>query len=144
MFLGIITWVSPYRRRQVAGSFVRVWYLKYRTLLLSHNFEKSQYSGRQYELEHCAIKAMRAILMGFMRQAERLEKFKNSPSPEYALKICFNFVTGGLDYNDKENNSYNDMQQLQLDVVATYLIFLCEMIDSGIRLELYSLGFLSQ
>ena len=52
--------------------------------------------GRQYELEHCAVKAMRSILMGFMRQAKMLEKFKLHPSPEYALKVCFDYVAGGL------------------------------------------------
>ena len=32
----------------------------------------------------------------------------------------------------KDNTSYNADQQLQLDAIAVYLIFLCDMISSGL------------
>ena len=37
---------------------------------------------------------MRAILSGFIRQAATLERFKQDPCAENALRVCFDFSSG--------------------------------------------------
>ncbi|MGH0143977.1 UNVERIFIED_CONTAM: hypothetical protein FKN15_002319, partial [Acipenser sinensis] len=50
--------------------------------------------GRTHELEHCAIKCMRGILYCYMRQADKVEQFKQDPSPSKCLHSVFNIHTG--------------------------------------------------
>ena len=71
-----------------------------------------------------------------MRQSNKLEKYKNAPSPENAIHIRYDFTTGDVIRQEDEasNRSYSEAQQLQLDAIAIYLIFICEMIASGLEI----------
>ncbi|XP_056134262.1 phosphorylase b kinase regulatory subunit beta isoform X2 [Lampris incognitus] len=84
--------------------------------------------GRTHELEHSAIKCMRGILYCYMRQADKVEQFKQDPSPSKCLHSMFNVDTGD------EVHSYNDYSHLQIDAVSLFLLYLVEMICSGLQI----------
>ncbi|XP_076143594.1 phosphorylase b kinase regulatory subunit beta isoform X1 [Alosa pseudoharengus] len=84
--------------------------------------------GRTHELEHSAIKCMRGILYCYMRQADRVEEFKQDPSPSKCLHSVFNLHTGDEVYS---NEDYN---HLQIDAVCLFLLYLVEMICSGLQI----------
>ncbi|XP_029932998.1 phosphorylase b kinase regulatory subunit beta isoform X2 [Myripristis murdjan] len=84
--------------------------------------------GRTHELEHSAIKCMRGILYCYMRQADKVEQFKQDPSPSKCLHSVFNVNTGD------EVHSYNDYSHLQIDAVSLFLLYLVEMICSGLQI----------
>ena len=50
--------------------------------------------GRTYHLGQIAVKSMRGILFCWMKQAEKLEKFKSDSFPKNALHSKFSIVTG--------------------------------------------------
>lgn len=77
-------------------------------------------------LGQIAVKAMRGILFCWMRQANKLEKYKLNPSKENALHSKFNIITG---------EELNDMNygHLQIYCVANYLVTLAQMITSGLQ-----------
>ncbi|XP_058237527.1 phosphorylase b kinase regulatory subunit beta isoform X2 [Hemibagrus wyckioides] len=84
--------------------------------------------GRTHELEHSAIKCMRGILYCYMRQADKVEKFKQDPSPYTCLHSVFNVRTGDEIY------SYKQYSHLQIDAVSLFLLYLVEMICSGLQI----------
>ncbi|XP_039650523.1 phosphorylase b kinase regulatory subunit beta isoform X3 [Perca fluviatilis] len=84
--------------------------------------------GRTHELEHSAIKCMRGILYCYMRQADKVEQFKQDPSPSKCLHSVFNVDTGD------EVHSYADYHHLQIDAVSLFLLYLVEMICSGLQI----------
>ncbi|KAM3625289.1 uncharacterized protein V6R79_009664 [Siganus canaliculatus] len=84
--------------------------------------------GRTHELEHSAIKCMRGILYCYMRQADKVEQFKQDPSPSKCLHSMFNVDTGD------EIHSYSDYHHLQIDAVSLFLLYLVEMICSGLQI----------
>ncbi|XP_014894069.1 phosphorylase b kinase regulatory subunit beta isoform X3 [Poecilia latipinna] len=84
--------------------------------------------GRTHELEHSAIKCMRGILYCYMRQADKVEEFKNDPSPSKCLHSVFNVDTGDEVY------TYGDYHHLQIDAVSLFLLYLVEMICSGLQI----------
>ncbi|KAM4592325.1 phosphorylase b kinase regulatory subunit beta isoform 2-T2 [Odontesthes bonariensis] len=84
--------------------------------------------GRTHELEHSAIKCMRGILYCYMRQADKVEEFKKDPSPSKCLHSVFNVDTGDEVY------SYGDYHHLQIDAVSLFLLYLVEMICSGLQI----------
>uniref|UniRef100_UPI0037E7EF94 phosphorylase b kinase regulatory subunit beta isoform X2 n=1 Tax=Semicossyphus pulcher TaxID=241346 RepID=UPI0037E7EF94 len=84
--------------------------------------------GRTHELEHSAIKCMRGILYCYMRQADKVEEFKQDPSPSKCLHSVFDVDTGDEVY------SYNDYHHLQIDAVSLFLLYLVEMICSGLQI----------
>uniref|UniRef100_A0A8C4F5M5 Phosphorylase b kinase regulatory subunit n=1 Tax=Dicentrarchus labrax TaxID=13489 RepID=A0A8C4F5M5_DICLA len=84
--------------------------------------------GRTHELEHSAIKCMRGILYCYMRQADKVEQFKQDPSPSKCLHSLFNVDTGDEVY------SYSDYHHLQIDAVSLFLLYLVEMICSGLQI----------
>ncbi|XP_061602743.1 phosphorylase b kinase regulatory subunit beta isoform X2 [Cololabis saira] len=84
--------------------------------------------GRTHELEHSTIKCMRGILYCYMRQADKVEQFKKDPSPSKCLHSMFNVDTGD------EICSYNDYHHLQIDAVSLFLLYLVEMICSGLQI----------
>uniref|UniRef100_A0A3B3WIX4 Phosphorylase b kinase regulatory subunit n=1 Tax=Poecilia mexicana TaxID=48701 RepID=A0A3B3WIX4_9TELE len=84
--------------------------------------------GRTHELEHSAIKCMRGILYCYMRQADKVEEFKNDPSPSKCLHSIFNVDTGDEVY------TYGDYHHLQIDAVSLFLLYLVEMICSGLQI----------
>ncbi|KAM7535495.1 hypothetical protein Aperf_G00000092020 [Anoplocephala perfoliata] len=84
-------------------------------------------SGQSFELRQSAIKCMRAILLGWMRQADRLENFKTSQNLETCLHTRLDYETGtpieGIDY-----------RHLQMDCVGLYVLQLTQMILSGLQM----------
>ncbi|ELT96852.1 hypothetical protein CAPTEDRAFT_4204 [Capitella teleta] len=84
--------------------------------------------GRTHELSQSAVKCMRGILACWMRQADKVEKFKQSQSTKNALHSKFYLVTGDPVHKDDE------YEHLQIDCVALYLIFLVQMIQSGLQI----------
>ncbi|GIY24034.1 hypothetical protein CEXT_48202 [Caerostris extrusa] len=88
--------------------------------------------GKAYELGQSAVKCMRGILFCWMRQAEeKLEKYKMNQCPEFALHSRFHLETGQPLEGDNDLESYG---HLQLDVVSLYLLFLVQMIMSGLQI----------
>uniref|UniRef100_A0A4W5MNF3 Phosphorylase b kinase regulatory subunit n=1 Tax=Hucho hucho TaxID=62062 RepID=A0A4W5MNF3_9TELE len=84
--------------------------------------------GRTHELEHSAIKCVRGILYCYMRQSDKVEQFKQDPSPSKCLHSIFNVDTGD------EIMSYNDYHHLQIDALSLFLLYLVEMICSGLQI----------
>ncbi|XP_063044513.1 phosphorylase b kinase regulatory subunit beta isoform X1 [Engraulis encrasicolus] len=84
--------------------------------------------GRTHELEHSAIKCMRGILYCYMRQSDKVEQFKQDPNPSKCLHSVFNLHTGDEYY---PNEKYN---HLQIDAVCLFLLYLVEMICSGLQI----------
>ncbi|XP_071752313.1 phosphorylase b kinase regulatory subunit beta isoform X2 [Centroberyx gerrardi] len=84
--------------------------------------------GRTHELEHSAVKCMRGILYCYMRQSDKVEQFKQDPSPSKCLHSMFNVDTGD------EVHSNSDYSHLQIDAVSLFLLYLVEMICSGLQI----------
>ncbi|MGH0117617.1 UNVERIFIED_CONTAM: hypothetical protein FKN15_055596, partial [Acipenser sinensis] len=84
--------------------------------------------GRTHELEHCTIKCMRGILYCYMRQADKVEQFKKDPSPSKCLHSVFNIHTGD------EVLTYDTYCHLQIDSLSLFLLYLVEMISSGLQI----------
>lgn len=71
---------------------------------------------------------MRGILECWIKQAYRVELFKQRQSNQHALHSKFHLHTGEEIFSD---DLYN---HLQIDVVSIYLIFLVQMITSGLQI----------
>ncbi|NWH86476.1 KPBB kinase, partial [Aegithalos caudatus] len=84
--------------------------------------------GRTHELEHSAIKCMRGILYCYMRQAEKVQKFKQDPKPSACLHSVFDAHTGD------EVFSHEEYGHLQINAVSLFLLYLVEMISSGLQI----------
>ncbi|MXQ87411.1 hypothetical protein E5288_WYG001583 [Bos mutus] len=84
--------------------------------------------GRTHELEHSAIKCMRGILYCYMCQADKVQQFKQDPHPTTCLHSIFNVHTGD------EILSYEEHGHLQINAVSLYLLYLVEMISSGLQI----------
>lgn len=91
--------------------------------------------GKSYELGQSAVKCMRGILECWIKQAYRVELFKQRQSNQHALHSKFHLHTGEEIYSD---DLYN---HLQIDVVSIYLIFLVQMITSGLQIIYTQVGF---
>ncbi|NXG17201.1 KPBB kinase, partial [Grallaria varia] len=84
--------------------------------------------GRTHELEHSAIKCMRGILYCYMRQADKVQKFKQDPKPSACLHSVFSAQTGD------EVFSHEEYGHLQINAVSLFLLYLVEMISSGLQI----------
>ncbi|NWV80120.1 KPBB kinase, partial [Dasyornis broadbenti] len=84
--------------------------------------------GRTHELEHSAIKCMRGILYCYMRQADKVQKFKQDPKPSACLHSVFCAHTGDEIFSHKEYG------HLQINAVSLFLLYLVEMISSGLQI----------
>ncbi|XP_058821728.1 probable phosphorylase b kinase regulatory subunit beta isoform X3 [Topomyia yanbarensis] len=84
--------------------------------------------GKSYELGQSAVKCMRGVLECWIKQAHRVEKFKSRQCAVNALHCKFHLDTGEEIYSDERYN------HLQIDVVSIYLIFLVQMISSGLQI----------
>lgn len=71
---------------------------------------------------------MRGILECWIKQASRIELFKKNQCNTHALHVKFHLTTGNTVYNDNEYN------HLQIDVISSYLLFLVQMITSGLQI----------
>ncbi|XP_029168646.1 probable phosphorylase b kinase regulatory subunit beta isoform X3 [Nylanderia fulva] len=84
--------------------------------------------GKSYELGQSAIKCMRGILECWIKQSSRVELFKKNQCDRYALHCKFHLDTGDEIYKDA------NYHHLQIDIVSLYLIFLVQMISSGLQI----------
>ncbi|VDO07627.1 unnamed protein product [Rodentolepis nana] len=84
-------------------------------------------SGQSFELRQSAVKCMRAILLGWMRQADRLESFKTTQNLETCLHSRLGYETG----DPVEETNY---RHLQMDCVGLYVLQLVQMILSGLQI----------
>ncbi|KAM6408951.1 phosphorylase b kinase regulatory subunit beta isoform 2-T2 [Rhynochetos jubatus] len=84
--------------------------------------------GRTHELEHSAIKCMRGILYCYMRQADKVQQFKQDPKPSECLHSVFSAHTGDEVFSPKEYG------HLQINAVSLFLLYLVEMISSGLQI----------
>lgn len=71
---------------------------------------------------------MRGILECWMKQGKRIELFKQNQCSAHALHVKFHLTTGNEVYSDQEFN------HLQIDVISIYLLFLVQMITSGLQI----------
>ena len=84
--------------------------------------------GIAYELEKSVVKLMRGLLFCMMRQADKVEKFKNTQMPVDSLHAKYNTsncepVVGDLEWG-----------HLQLDATSIFLLMLAQMTASGIQI----------
>lgn len=84
--------------------------------------------GKSYELGQSAVKCMRGILECWIKQAARVEAFKTRQSAAHALHVKFHLTTGEPVLTDDQYH------HLQIDVVSLYLLFLVQMITSGLQI----------
>ncbi|XP_059616848.1 probable phosphorylase b kinase regulatory subunit beta isoform X1 [Phlebotomus argentipes] len=84
--------------------------------------------GKSYELGQSTVKCMRGILECWIKQSRRVEFFKSRQCSLHALHCKFHLYTGEQVLPD---DNYN---HLQIDVVSVYLIFLVQMITSGLQI----------
>lgn len=84
--------------------------------------------GRAYVLEQSVVKLMRGVLTAMMRQAAKVEKFKQSQNPMDALHAKYDTKSGGCVVGD------NEWGHLQLDATSLFLLMLAQMTASGLRI----------
>lgn len=84
--------------------------------------------GKSYELGQSTVKCMRGILECWVKQAARVEAFKTRQSAAHALHVKFHITTGEPVLSDEQYH------HLQIDVVSLYLLFLVQMITSGLQI----------
>lgn len=70
---------------------------------------------------------MRGILSAMMRQAPKVEKFKNTQALEDSLHAKYNTNTGDTVVGDRE------WGHLQLDATSIFLLMLAQMTASGLH-----------
>ena len=84
--------------------------------------------GRTYVLEQSVVKLMRGLLTAMMRQAPKVEKFKQFQNPMDALHAKYDTKSGGIVVGDDE------WGHLQLDATSLFLLMLAQMTASGLRI----------
>ncbi len=84
--------------------------------------------GRTYVLEQSVVKLMRGLLTAMMRQASKVEKFKQSQNPLDALHAKYDTKSGACVVGDHE------WGHLQLDATSLFLLMLAQMTASGLRI----------
>jgi len=84
--------------------------------------------GRTFELEHSVVKLMRGLLFAMMRQASKVEKFKETQSLLDALHAKYDTKTGDVVVGD------DAWGHLQLDATSVFLLMLAQMTASGLAI----------
>jgi phosphorylase kinase alpha/beta subunit len=82
--------------------------------------------GRLFELEQSVVKLMRGLLFCMMRQAAKVEQFKQTQSPADALHAKYSTHTGDVVVGDDE------WGHLQLDATSLFISILAQMTASGL------------
>jgi phosphorylase kinase alpha/beta subunit len=83
---------------------------------------------RAFELEHSVVKLMRGLLFAMMRQAPKVERFKDTQSPLDALHAKYDTKTGDVVVGD------DAWGHLQLDATSIFLLMLAQMTASGLSI----------
>ncbi|KAI9591628.1 glycosyl hydrolases family 15-domain-containing protein [Syncephalis fuscata] len=84
--------------------------------------------GRAYELEHSCVKLMRGLLTSMMRQASKVEQFKQTQALEHSLHAKYSTTTGEPVVGDFE------WGHLQLDATSIFLLMLAQMTAAGMQI----------
>jgi len=84
--------------------------------------------GRTYVLQQTVVKTMRGLLVAMMRQADKVERFKETQSPLDALHAKFDTHTGAPVVGDAE------WGHLQIDATSLFLLMLGQMTASGLSI----------
>lgn len=84
--------------------------------------------AKAYELEQSCVKLMRGLLMAFMRQKDKVERFKISQNPLDSLHAKYSSQNGQAVVKDDEYG------HLQIDAVSLYLLILAQMTASGLQI----------
>jgi phosphorylase kinase alpha/beta subunit len=82
--------------------------------------------GRLFELEQSVVKLMRGLLFCMLRQADKVEQFKQTQSPLDALHAKYSTQTGDVVVGDDE------WGHLQLDATSLFILILAQMTASGL------------
>lgn len=82
--------------------------------------------GRLFELEQSVVKLMRGLLFCMLRQADKVERFKQTQSPLDALHAKYNTHSGDVVVGDDE------WGHLQLDATSLFVLILAQMTASGL------------
>lgn len=85
-------------------------------------------STRAYLLEQTVVKLMRGLLLAMMRQAAKVERFKQTQDPLDALHAKYNTRSGEVVVADDK------WGHLQLDATSIYLLMLAQMTRAGLRI----------
>jgi phosphorylase kinase alpha/beta subunit len=84
--------------------------------------------GRAYELEHSVIKLMRGLLTAMLKQAHKVERFKQTQASLDAMHAKYDTHTANAVVAD------NEWGHLQLDATSLYLLMLAQMTVSGLEI----------
>lgn len=84
--------------------------------------------GRTVLLEQSVVKLMRGLLIAMMRQAAKVERFKQTQDPLDALHAKYDTGSGDPVVADHE------WGHLQLDATSLFLLMLAQMTASGLRI----------
>ncbi|XP_067949351.1 probable phosphorylase b kinase regulatory subunit alpha [Watersipora subatra] len=79
-----------------------------------------------YELEKSVVKLMRGLLVCMMRQVDKVEQFKSTPSPKCSLHAKYS----SLDHRTVVSDS--GWGHLQIDATSIYLLMLAQITASGV------------
>ncbi len=85
-------------------------------------------NARAYLLEQSVVKLMRGLLVAMMKQADKVERFKNTQHPVDGLHAKYDTHTGDAVVGD------TDWGHLQIDATSLYLLMLAQMTASGLRI----------
>lgn len=95
---------------------------------LSMALKRSGETVKSDQMEQSTIKLMRGLLQSMMRQADKVEVFKNTLNPVDALHAKYNTETGLSVVAD------DAWGHLQIDATSLYLLMLAQMTGSGLRI----------
>ena len=84
--------------------------------------------GRTVELEQSVVKLMRGVLLAKLRQAEKVEQFKERQDPLKALHAKYDTGSGLPVVGDDE------WGHLQIDATSVFLLMLAQMTASGLQI----------
>ena len=84
--------------------------------------------GRTVELEQSVIKLMRGLLVAMLRQAPKVERFKERQDPLEALHAKYDTASGNPVVGDDE------WGHLQIDATSVFLLMLAQMTASGLQI----------
>ena len=85
-------------------------------------------NGRSYQLQQSVVKLMRGLLIAMMKQAEKVERFKQTQHVHDALHAKYDTQSGDAVVGDQ------DWGHLQLDATSIFLLMLAQMTASGLRI----------
>ncbi|NQD37498.1 glycosyl hydrolase family 15 [Permianibacter sp. IMCC34836] len=85
-------------------------------------------NARAYLLEQTVVKLMRGLLLAMMRQAGKVERFKQTQDPLDALHAKYGTRSGDVVVADDK------WGHLQLDATSLYLLMLAQMSRAGLRI----------